>query len=49
LPEGWEGYKVFFYTGSTIESGVSISFALPTFEKARYGVMDPNDPNRFIL
>lgn len=48
LPKDWEGYKVFIYTGSTIDSKISISFTLPTTDKTRYGVINPNDKNQFI-
>lgn len=48
LPRWWEGYRVFIYTGSGIDSWVSIKFALPTLENNRYWILDPNDNNRLI-
>ncbi len=48
LPEGWEEYRVFTYTGTGVDSWISISIALPTIDKTRYGVIDPSDKSSFI-
>lgn len=52
LPEGWEDYKVFSYDMSKNpwSSGLNnrIVLALPTKEKMRPGILDPNDSNWFI-